>query len=105
VAPLLAGATFIPASRQYVNLTASQSNQDFTLAADVVPLLTITQQGTNAHVAWPTVPGFKYLLKKSEDLAAWQDSLPVIIGTGGVVARDFGLGSAGKQFFRVVVNP
>lgn len=85
--PVLTGATFTPPSRAYTGLDANLANQDFTLATDLQPTLSLTLSGTNANLAWPSLPAYRYQLQSSESLLQWQNVGSVTNGTGAAILR------------------
>ena len=105
VTPSASGSTFSPANRTYTSLSANQSNQNFTLSGNVIPTLAIWQQGTNAQLAWPSIFGFKYVLKSTTNLTTWQEAGVPLTGTGGNLTNTTPLRSATQKSFRLLVLP
>jgi hypothetical protein len=104
VIPSMTGASFTPASRAYVGLDANLANQDFALATGLNPTLTLSLVGTNARVAWPSLPAYKYQLKAAPDLRVWQNVGAVTNGTGATILRAVPITPAlSNRSFRVEV--
>ena len=103
VTPSAPGCAFTPASRSYASLTASLSNQNFTLAADLRPTLAVGLQGTNLQVSWPSIPGFHYQLKASTNLTAWPDFGPPLTGTGGRLTNTSPISPEPRRNFRLLL--
>jgi hypothetical protein len=71
--PQLAGASFLPATRNYSALSANQAGQDYSLLNGIQPRSTVTGHTSTLSMTWPTIPGLHYQVKRSDDLKTWLD--------------------------------
>ena len=89
--------------------TANIGFRDLTLDVGSLPLpaLTVSLNGNNSVLSWPSVAGFRYQIQWSDTLATWQNLDSVQIGQGSTLSvTDTGaLAASAKRFYRVAVSP
>jgi uncharacterized membrane protein len=68
--------------------------------------LTITRDGSNLVLSFPTTAGFSYQIQSSIDLspASWVNSGAAISGTGGVLDRSIPIGPEPAMYFRLRID-
>lgn len=77
---------------------------DFVRLASGPDPVTITRQGSDLRVAWPTIAGYQYQLESCTEFGTWGNEGPAVLGTGSEEVRLYPVLAAGKKFYRVQVT-
>lgn len=68
-------------------------------------VLKFARSGEDLRIAWPSVAGFVYQVKVSEDLKTWSDFGSPTVGTGGEIEKLAPLAGSARSFFAVTAVP
>ena len=61
--------------------------------------------GSDLRIAWPSVTGYQYQMKTSQDLQTWRADGDILTGTGGELFRLVPTVGQTKGYFRVLATP
>jgi hypothetical protein len=77
------------------------------LTAETAPALTlsISLEGSNLHVAWPSIVGYQYQMKVTEDWQTWREYDAPLAGTGAELQKSVPIGEFPAAFFGVQSTP
>jgi hypothetical protein len=100
VAPSQAGASFVPASFIYANLSAPATNQNYVAVLATNLLLQAVPQGSNLNLNWYGAGGVTYLIQDSVDLVHWVPYGSPISGTNGPLNVSIPTAGSPQMFFR-----
>jgi hypothetical protein len=75
------------------------------LTAEAAPVLALSfsVDGSDLRLAWPSLAGYLYQVKFTEDWNTWQDFESPVAGTGGEVVKPVPMGTRPAVFFGVAV--
>jgi hypothetical protein len=101
VTPWLNDLTFLPAFREYADVSSSISNQNYTAVSTIAPMLITSFEPPNLALRWWGLPGVSYQALYSTNLINWLPYGSLITGTNGGMQILVPVSSDPAKFFRI----
>jgi hypothetical protein len=101
ITPSIDGLFFVPFARNYFNVTADLTNQNFLVVTTLLPSFSTQQQGTNLVMNWNSIPDVNYYVLFSYDLVQWNIYGEAMLGTGRPMQAVLPIESIPQGFFRL----
>ncbi len=101
VTPSAGSDVFLPPSMSYTNVTASVTNQNYTMVLTIAPSLTTSFSTGNFSLNWNGISGVTYQVLWSTNLVTWQPYGGPLAGTNGSMQIVVPSGSNSTEFFQI----